>query len=280
MKQFSNRLTKDQAGIWKAKEDSTVSYPDDGHGICFQLEDNSFWFRHRNSCIISLVKKFPPLNKGIIFDVGGGNGFVSLALEKSGFNVALVEPGITGALNAKKRGVSNVICASTDTAAFMPNSMPAIGLFDVLEHIENDSLFLDSVSKLLLPGGMLYITVPALSLLWSEEDEHAGHFRRYSLSGIKELIENSGFSILFASYMFSCLTLPIFLFRSLPYRLKISKKRNLSDYNKEHGVDDSIISKIIYKQLNKELTRFANNRSLLYGSSCILAARVNPISNG
>ncbi|MBL4865055.1 MAG: hypothetical protein JKY67_01610, partial [Pseudomonadales bacterium] len=135
---ISTGLQLGNNGIWYSADIETINYPSDGNDACFTVEENSFWFKHRNNCIASVVKSFPPENNGTIFDIGGGNGFVSLGLVNSGFNVALVEPGLEGASNAKNRGISNVICATMDTAKFNPNTLPAVGLFDVIEHIEDD----------------------------------------------------------------------------------------------------------------------------------------------
>ena len=71
-----------------------ISYPTDGNDICFSIEDNSFWFKHRNNCIISLAKKY--VKDTPFFDIGGGNGFVSKRLEENGIQTCLVEPGIQG----------------------------------------------------------------------------------------------------------------------------------------------------------------------------------------
>ena len=55
-----------------------------------------------------------------------------------------------------------------------------IGLFDVLEHIENDKEFLSKLLNKLKKGARIYITVPAHNFLWSEIDRHGGHFRRHN----------------------------------------------------------------------------------------------------
>lgn len=116
----STNLKLGEDRIWYSKDSQDISYPSDGNEVCFTIEDKSFWFKHRNCCILSAVKSYPPKDNGTIFDIGGGNGFVSLALATSGFDVALVEPGKTGALNAKRRGLDSVICATTATAQFKP----------------------------------------------------------------------------------------------------------------------------------------------------------------
>ena len=140
---ISTECRLDSDGIWYAGSDEAVSYPSDGHDACAQIEDSSFWFKHRNACIIAAVQTHPPAVGDTIFDIGGGNGFVSLGLMKAGFEVAVVEPGAAGALNARKRGIPTVVCATTSAAGFVRSSLGAVGLFDVIEHIERDVQFLN-----------------------------------------------------------------------------------------------------------------------------------------
>lgn len=179
-----------------------VSYPSEGNDRCFEIEDKSFWFQHRNACIIDLVKKFPPRGKGPIFDVGGGNGFVAKGLTDAGWDVVLVEPGSGGAQNAKKRGLQHVICATTQSAGFRPGCIPAIGIFDVVEHIKNEETFLRHLYKLLEPGGMFYLTKPAFSFLWSRHNLYAKHFRRYRCKTLCHNLKNINFKRRFSSFFF------------------------------------------------------------------------------
>ncbi len=84
-------LSRGPDGIWHAAGPSAVDYPDEANAFCFQIEDRSFWFQHRNRAIVDTVRRFPPT--GPIADVGAGNGFVSLALRDAGFPVMVIEPG-------------------------------------------------------------------------------------------------------------------------------------------------------------------------------------------
>ena len=88
---ISTNLSQDASGIWIAKSQRDISYPDDGNQACFTLEDSSYWFRHRNDVIAQLVKTYSP--NTTFFDIGGGNGCVSYALQCHGMDVALLEPG-------------------------------------------------------------------------------------------------------------------------------------------------------------------------------------------
>ena len=126
---------------------------------------------------------------------------------------------MSGAQEAARRGVSTVACATFDTAGFKDQSLPSAGIFDVLEHVEDDVGFLKNIHRKLVPGGRLFITVPAYNYLWSEADEYAGHYRRYSCTDIESLLRASGYDVLFSSYFFSLLLAPIFLLRSIPFKL-------------------------------------------------------------
>jgi SAM-dependent methyltransferase len=271
---ISTGLKLGQEGIWYSSDVENISYPSDGNEACFSVEDDSFWFRHRNNCIVSAINSYPPINNEMIFDIGGGNGFVSLGLASAGFDVALLEPGPTGAYNAKKRGLKNVICATTDTAKFKRHSLPAVGLFDVIEHIEDDLTFLKSLKELVKQGGYLYATVPSYPFLWSEEDISAGHYRRYTLRGISKVIQSAGFHIEFSSYIFRFLPLPVFLLRTLPFKIGFSdgtrKTRNIS---REHATSGGMARKFLDSILQSEIENLDRMKPMAFGGSCLVVAK-------
>lgn len=251
-------------GVWYSAVQQVVSYPDEGHAGCFAVEERSFWFQHRNACIAAALETFPP--QGALFDIGGGNGYVARGLEQIGFEVVLMEPGPAGVAHARARGLRYVICATLETANFRFASLPAVGLFDVIEHVEEDLKFLSSIRKFLQPGGYLYATVPAYSLLWSAEDLSAGHFRRYTRSEIAALLERAGFAVEFSSYIFRPLPLPILLMRSLPHRLGISAR---SDPKDEHVPPGRLLDVL----LSGEVANIRNLRPMRFGASCLVVAR-------
>lgn len=131
------RLRED--GVWTSCSTESVSYPEDGNESCLQLEDQSFWFRHRNNIISSAVRHFAPNTK--LFDIGGGNGCVSARLESERIQTVLVEPGSTGIKNAKRRDLTTLIQSTLWDAGFKPGTIPTAGAFDVLEHIADDKKF-------------------------------------------------------------------------------------------------------------------------------------------
>ncbi len=258
-------------GIYFSQNTNKISYPKEGYQNCFLVEDNSFWFNHRNNCIMEVINNFPP--PGIILDVGGGNGFVSLEIKNNGYEIALLEPGISGILNAKKRGLKKIICANFNEIDLYPNSIPAIGIFDVLEHIEDDVEFLKKIQKSLVTGGKLYLTVPAYNWLWSDEDNKAGHFRRYTINLLKSKIERIGLEIEYFTYIFSISPIPIFLFRTLPTKLNLQKKEIQKRTKNEHKIRKGLAGNILQKIWNSELKTISKEKHILFGGSCLLVAR-------
>jgi len=182
----------------------------------------------------------------------------------------LVEPDPSGSRHALERGLAPVISATLDDAGFLPASLDAVGLFDVLEHIEDDRRFLTRIHSLVKPSGRLYLTVPAYTFLWSIDDSSAGHFRRYSLKDLSQRLTQAGFQVDFATYIFFLLPLPIALFRTLPSRMGWRKEVQLEDpavkneYVSRSGLVEAIFS--------LELHGLKRLQAIPFGGSCLVAA--------
>ena len=266
------QMNEDGIYIPQNSASSDISYPKGTHSICHQIEEDSFWFNHRNKLIINTVKHYH--QRGVFIDLGGGNGFVAKGLEQNGIPTILVEPGYEGALHAKERGLEYVVCSELISAGFPENSLEAVGIFDVIEHVQDDHRFLGEIKRYLMPGGLCFIAVPAYQWLWSNEDVDVGHFRRYTRKSLKKLVKECGLEVVYSSYFFSILPLPIALFRTIPSRLGFNRKSaELGKQEGEHGSFHPWIRRIVDKLLSGELNRLKEGETLPFGSSVILVAR-------
>lgn len=270
MDRIASNLVEQEDGVWVARGEAKVSYPDEAHNMCFDIEAGSFWYVHRNTVIVRIMRKYPP--SGPVFDVGGGNGFVTAGIRDAGFQAVLVEPGWDGVRNALRRGLRPVVRATLDDAGFAESAFPAAGLFDVVEHVEDDAAFLTRVHDLLKPGSRLYLTVPALSWLWSVEDTRAGHFRRYSIEGITGLLETCGFTIEYSTYFFGFLVWPLFLRRSIPSRLGLRKETD-NAYIDEHAPSSPRVQRLLDRWSRAELGRLDRGAPIRRGTSCLVVCR-------
>lgn len=271
IREITTNLTQNEDGLWVALDQRDVSYPEEGNELYCEVEDSSFWFNHRNNVITSLVSTFSP--DGAVFDIGGGNGYVAMALQRSGIDCVVVEPGPSGARNAKQRGLNVVIQSTLEDAEFKSESIAAFGLFDVLEHIENDSEFLQTLHGHLVPKGYLYLTVPAYNILWSVDDDHAGHYRRYTTGTLTKKLESAGFTLRYCSYFFWFLAPAVFLLRSIPSRLRIRHSISKVTTKREHSTRKGIVGSVLDLCLALELKRIEERKKMPAGSSCIAVAQ-------
>jgi SAM-dependent methyltransferase len=220
------------------------------------------------------MKQYPP--RGPVFDIGGGNGFVAKSMQDIGFEVVLLEPGALGCRNAQRRGIQNVVCAGLEDAGFVPASMAAVGLFDVIEHIAEDRKFMEMVGSYLWPYGRVYLTVPAYQALWSHEDVDAGHFRRYSKQALRDLLEHTGFEVEFLTGFFQFLPPAILAGRVIPYRLGAAKAGAHEVNGKmrtEHEVRSPLVSRPLLWLQERELARIRTRREATFGGSWLAVAR-------
>lgn len=206
----------------------------------------------------------------MLFDIGGGNGYVAQDIQQVGIPVALVEPGPQGIANAHRRGVQTLICSTLEAAGFQPSSLPAVGLFDVLEHIQDEVGFLHRLFDLMQPGGRIYLTVPAYSWLWSADDDYAGHFRRYTARLLRARLEKAGFRVELATYMFWMLPLPILLLRALPTRLRLRKQNAWNSYQQEHAARKGPLGRGVAALLAWELHRLQAGKVMPLGGSALV----------
>ncbi len=262
-------------GIWEARASAPVSYPSDGSERCFEVEDASFWFAHRQQIIVDALQRFEPRRDRPFIDIGGGNGHVSHGIAQAGYPVVLVEPSGVGARNARSRGLGNVVCATLESAQFRPGSLPLAGLFDVLEHIEDDVAALKSVRCAMLPGGLVFLTVPAHGWLQSEDDVIAGHFRRYTCRSLARTLQSAGFEVVHSTYAFAVLVLPILLLRTVPSRLGLHSGFDAERQVKEHS-SRGILQRSVEAMLAQERRHLARGGTLAMGASCLAIGRVPP----
>ena len=218
-------IRNQETGVWVAKkqEVGVTAYSDETWTDMDPLLDKSWWYGTRNRIILDALRS--SRTQSAIWDVGGGSGVVGSFLISSGYEVIGVEPSRSGAEMSSRRGVPSFSAELADLK--LPGeSLDAVSMFDVLEHIERREAILEEVRRVLKPGGRFLLTLPALNMLWSQFDEDGGHFLRYSRSTIRQELSDHGFEVLRDGYFFLLTVIPLFLIRVIPYRFGILRVAN------------------------------------------------------
>ncbi|GHS89570.1 hypothetical protein AGMMS49957_13060 [Synergistales bacterium] len=274
---FGNLTFQDGIFYTGGVEQCDISYDDESHNTLFAVEDYSYWFTHRNVIIKCCVDLFAPKNKCII-EIGAGNGNTTAYLANNGYKVGMFEPGCFGCHNAKRRGVKNIVCGLFEKNTIKENTVESIGIFDVLEHIEDDKKFLEDFKGSLMTDGLIFATVPAHQCLWSGSDD-CGHFRRYSLNALRKVARSAGYDILYDTYFFWFFPLAIFLLRRIPYLLNKEKRgggggeRVSPEKVQQELTAPKWAGKIIKFLLSFELKRIKNGGRVPFGASILMVLR-------
>lgn len=247
-----------------------LSYPDEGLEVLGLEGGAGYWFDHRATSVARLLAR---LRVTHMWEVGSGTGAMAKRLIPPLAEVVTVEPLTQGACAAARLGLP-AICGTLHALLLPPDSIECVGAFDVIEHIPDVANFLNEIHRVLRPGGIAIVTVPAFSILWGDEDDVAGHQRRYTKSGLVSQFEASGFSLLHIEYLFASLVVPAALTRSLPYRLgkRRSQAKVLTSLRSRLEVPLSM-DRIARKVLAAE-TALARKLLLPFGLSVLGAFRV------
>jgi SAM-dependent methyltransferase len=244
--------------------------------ILKKAEEKHFWFNVRRKWILQSISRFvpPPAN---LLEVGCGTGNVSSYLAGKGYIVTGCE-FYQAAFLFSWPGFQRVN-ADANRLPFEDNTFDVVGLFDVIEHLDNDISPLKEACRVLRDGGIAVITVPAGEELWSWVDEASFHKRRYTKNKLKMVLSEALLEPCKIDYMFMSLYFPMKLMRrqrmDIAHTFEINKLTNIL----LKGVFDTerMISKIISLPYGTSLIGIAQKLKLpgkdlddkLRTSSCI-----------
>ncbi len=217
-------------------------------------EDKFWWFLVRNRIVYELINNYCKIpENSTVLDIGCGTGGFTRFLNIQ-YNVIGIDSSQIALDYCRKRGLSNLYCGILDDFNFKNENIQIITLLDVIEHIENDVDILQKSYDLLDNNGYIVITVPAYQWLWSNHDVLHRHYRRYTKKRLVELMQGSGFKVLYTSYFNTLLFLPAVFLRFIE---KITGKTSNSELENPEpalngifkiifGFEQHLLKKIIF----------------------------------
>lgn len=146
------------------------------------------WLRY--DVVSRVIDRLQPTT---VLEIGCGQGSFGARLAGR-LDYLGVEPDPASYAVAAQRIASNggsVLNGSYEAVA-AGLSFDAVCAFEVLEHIDDDRAALAAWVPLVRPGGHLILSVPAFQDRFGPMDVHAGHFRRYSPSELRERLSEAG----------------------------------------------------------------------------------------
>ncbi|MFI5245849.1 MAG: methyltransferase domain-containing protein, partial [Gemmatimonadales bacterium] len=160
----------------------------------------------------SALRRYSPNPSPVILEVGCSSGFLLEELRARWPAARLIGADVVKEpLDRLAARVPGIPLLQFDlTRCPLPSeSVDTVVLLNVLEHIEDDRGALREVARILRPGGVAVIEVPAGPKLYDVYDEYLRHHRRYSASGLARSLEEAGLTRLERSHL-GCLLYPAF----------------------------------------------------------------------
>jgi Methyltransferase domain len=166
------------------------------------------WEAARAQFFLSLLRAHRLLERGADWlDVGAGDAWFAAQLRR------LVPPAST--LTCWDINYSaDDLAAGNGSGLALVRERPAtrfdcVLMLDVVEHVEDDADFVGSlVQDLLVERGVVLVAVPAYQALFSSHDRTLRHYRRYSPTQCRRLLERSGLTVRADGGLFHSLLLP------------------------------------------------------------------------
>jgi len=162
-----------------------------------QLFDKSILKKNKLKEILTFL---PPTETKTCLDLGGDNGIISYFLRQKGgswHSADLTDQAVDSIKSLVKTNVTKI---NGKTLPFPNNHLDIVVIIDMLEHIQNDTNFIDELHRVMKKSGTLIINVPyikkisiikVIKSILKQSDEKHGHLRPgYTKKHLRSMLEN------------------------------------------------------------------------------------------
>ncbi len=174
----------------------------------------------------------------------------------------------------RERGHTSLAKADAAELPFPSNYFDIITALDVIEHLDDDHAALMELKRVLRPGGLLIVSVPAYKALWTYWDDILGHRRRYTTGMMRGAMEEAGLRVRKVSYSNALILAPAVLVRLL--KTVMQKQAQLRNESKDPETDfmpvPGWVNKVLIKYYRAEARLISRSR-LPFGLSVVCVAQ-------
>jgi SAM-dependent methyltransferase len=167
-----------------------------------RVEQSHWYYAGKREFVRRWLERIKPPGSGdVLLDCGAGTGRFALEMRERCRVLVLDDHEESLALLRRRFPAEDVLSLSAEGEVPLPDaSVDYLTALDVLEHTPDDGAVTRGFHRLLKPGGLAVVTVPASMALWSDWDVALHHFRRYDRAGLLALFPAAEWEVLHVNY--------------------------------------------------------------------------------
>jgi len=161
-----------------------------------ELEKKHWWFRGRRSVYFGLLEHHLKGSRPQrVLDLGCGLGGFLEGLSRLGHKIYPSDISLESLGHCGDRGFPWGVKGSGYDLPYADGSFDLVCMFDAIEHIPDDHKVMREVTRVLAPGGHVFVSVPAYQFLYANNDRVAQHQRRYTRGMLERVFEQAGLRV-------------------------------------------------------------------------------------
>lgn len=161
----------------------------------YNLEDKHWWLVGMRGIFYRAISNIYKQNANLmILDVGCGTGMIIKDLERFG-KVAGIDIEEAAIKFCQQRNIGKLCLGSGVNLPYKAEAFDLVTVFSVLEHVQDDALFIKELSRVCKDSGRIILSTSAFDFLWSEHDVINEHKRRYTKNSLKTLVNGQNLHI-------------------------------------------------------------------------------------
>ena len=165
------------------------------------LETDHWYYSGKRRFVREWIQRVrPPGREDLLLDCGAGTGSFAQEMERLCRVMVLDDHEEALRLLRTRFRPDQILSLAGDQVPLPDASLEYVTALDVLEHVPDDRAVVRGFHRLLKPGGLAVITVPASMALWSDWDVALHHFRRYDRPQLRALFPSAEWDVVHVNY--------------------------------------------------------------------------------